>query len=560
MNSRNDFDEKEDEDMIKEEENKQKSDIQNINPSDLFKSSICFLLSFDEKITSIICKLKNNFSEIKFENKTIFFYEIFLSDIIKSKEIPIYINNIPYIIKVIDIKHVNFLFHHKIINQNNNLFTDMNNLDIEDEFNLFYQISLNKQKIDEKNDYLKFLLSNSLNILESEKIFSTFSFFLAIYNKYQDFDLLKKYINNIVSIGNLKKIKETKVLNQELYTLCKMITDVNFLDNNIKGNDKNIIFECLNNYQNFINSIGISIDLDNILVNSNTFSELLILLKYIPNIQAFFIFIYKHREKFMKKFQAEKRKIIIDKYFILNNIDNEELSEEFFYCVYKLKRYIDETYKFLIFDNSLNDALFTENILENLKQYILFYLINNNANKEKGGEIESSLYDNSKKGLLINIELLILGEIMNSIEYKKEDFWIYLIKEFNLEKVNNEFIEIIKIIKIDWNFIFEIENFDTIICQKLKTGKYNDKIFLSIFKFLENSDKNEIKNDKKSIIYNKFFHDMNDTILFLIKNKKFIFNHDIQEKLSKFIYLCDKRSQECSFFKAINEENINKSL
>ena len=179
MNSRNDFDEKEDEDMIKEEENKQKSDIQNINPSDLFKSSICFLLSFDEKITSIICKLKNNFSEIKFENKTIFFYEIFLSDIIKSKEIPIYINNIPYIIKVIDIKHVNFLFHHKIINQNNNLFTDMNNLDIEDEFNLFYQISLNKQKTDEKNDYLKFLLSNSLNILESEKIFSTCSFSLC---------------------------------------------------------------------------------------------------------------------------------------------------------------------------------------------------------------------------------------------------------------------------------------------------------------------------------------------------------------------------------------------
>ena len=214
MDSRKDLSQ----DKKKENEDKDNiSDNSSVKSRGRVKSIICFLLSINDEEDTIYCKLQNDSTEVEFENKKLVFYEIYLENKNKTKEIPIYIKNIPYIIKVFDIKDVNFLFHHKLINQSNNSSVNMNDLEIEDEFNIFYQICSTK------HSYLTSLLSDSLNILESEEAFSTFCFLLTISIKYPDYDSWNHNLYGITSIGNITKIKESDIKNKELYFLYKAL-------------------------------------------------------------------------------------------------------------------------------------------------------------------------------------------------------------------------------------------------------------------------------------------------------------------------------------------------
>ena len=123
-------------------------------PINKFKSSICFLLSYNyiSNTPDIICEKVTYLPvPIKYNNKSLFYYEISLDNNIKQNkmnEIKIFIDETPYSIRVYDIKQgKHFLLNEEMLNQNDNKLYKMNDLEIEDEFNIYYELYTDSKDI-----------------------------------------------------------------------------------------------------------------------------------------------------------------------------------------------------------------------------------------------------------------------------------------------------------------------------------------------------------------------------------------------------------------------------
>ena len=521
--------------------------------------SICFIYyNNEEKISAIkFDKYKVESSAIEYNNKKVSFYEIYIKNeyIYNNKiDISLYINKIQYKMQVTDIRYVkNFLFNHKIFNVKTKEENRLNWFDIEDEYNIYYKICSEK-KGEEQFPYLNSLHILLADILKSGSIQSSFSLFLKVYMQNSNMDL-ENCLNKIKIKGNLPKIDESKINNDKIYILYKILSDMESLSTGTNDNLKIILFECLQKYPNIINLIDITKYIPLLLEIAQTFSDLLIILKYIKDIKLFFNLILSHEVKIAKLSKIAKTTIKLDDFFEFNkfNCDDFINLRKNYDCIIKLKRYQEENYKFLSLNSSFKNFVPPEISLLSLEKLIFYYLINH-LNEEAivflSYNNRISIYSKDASSLS-NLELISYAEIMSIVTPKNISSLMNLIYSIDLDLVNKEFLEIFKMININWNDIFEHKDFILIISNKINSINMLNH-FLVFFEILE-----ILENKKKFAIYNQILAFINKRILYLFENSEVKLDQKSYEILSHFIYLCDKQSQKCLFFEFINEYTIN---
>ena len=223
-------------------------------PNKEYRISLCFLYyDNDENIPTVKCnKYDIKSLQIEYNNKKVPFYEIFLkNDNLNSNQIDIslYINKIEYLIHAVNIRYAkNFLFNYKIFNVKEKKECALNCFNIEDEFNIYYKYCLELKEIHQP-PYLNSLFSIRIDLLKSGNDYSSFSFFMKIYMINSNIDW-ENCIKKINIIGNLKEIDESKINNDKIYILFKILSDIESLETGINDKVKRTLFECLEKYPN----------------------------------------------------------------------------------------------------------------------------------------------------------------------------------------------------------------------------------------------------------------------------------------------------------------------
>lgn len=323
------------------------------------EESICFLLSFNNSQQKKFNCPDNKYEifEYHYNDKIVLFIEIFIGNKNRKdkKEIKILYDNIQYLIKVFDKKYLKrFLFQYSMINVKENKEYPMNDLEIEEEFDIHFKMAIKKEKR-EDFEYLFCLFAISKDILISNNKFSTFSFFLTLYTKKLDkyFCDYKLALKKIKHIGNIKKIDESNLHDLEIYVLYKIFTDFNALNNNITEYMKKALFECLKNYPNLIDLSEISKKIDVLIDISKTSTDILLITNYIKNIKDFLYIVYHNIKKLTKLFEFSKAQISLNRYFLTF----PECDDEFYFHLYQIKTIEEVNYKFLKLDCSPNDFI-----------------------------------------------------------------------------------------------------------------------------------------------------------------------------------------------------------
>ena len=416
-----------------------------------FPKKIYFLITFTTEPSIAIPKFKYDYSFSKFDSKKFAFIEVFVPNQKNElEEIQIFTGTLKYAIRDLDLKYpINFLFCHKMVIAGTNTAFSLNNFDIEDEFNIYFERGNDIKSKDDLTLYFNCLERTCFSILESGNQNSTFSLFLNLYiKKLTNFEI-NKCIKNIKHIGNLKKIKldEKSFDATWLFVLYKLLTDfVSFLKNTTDNRIKKLIFQCLDNFPNLINSLDIS-DYFGLLVNIVTScDEFNIIFHYIKSINLFVELISDNIEKFVKLFEFEKATINLNYFFKLENQNYEKFDELFYYHLYNIKRNESENFKFFLGYWNYYHLTNEKNELIKLKKIIFYYLITNlKKNKKIMALLEDkniSSYISNFGDKLSNLELIILGEILCATNKFESDLLKILITSINLNTINKNFLKI----------------------------------------------------------------------------------------------------------------------
>ena len=531
--------------------------------------SIFFILSIpDEKdlYSFSIQNFKYSHSIIEYENKKIVFIEVCVSEKNKQiKDIPILIGEKTYIIKSFKAKYKkNFLFQKKMISYNQ--LYNINNFEVEDELKIYYLMFINSDKYEE--EYFTYLTDEILDILESRNEYSTLSLNLIIYAMNDNilyFQRIKNCLKLVNHIGNINKLDAIKIKgDQEIFILYKMFKDFkSLLKDNLSIEMILNIFDSINNYPNLVKLLNIIDYIPDLIDISPTSKSLLSILKYIENINSFFEIIKIKKQKIMNLLKLGNEKIILNEFFDSNSLAYENFDELFYANLYSIKLTEKENYKFLSFNYSLDDILVTKSKAIKIKKLIFYYLIKG-LNTKKEEEIVYNMFDNLKSYmvkenflLFSNTEIIILGEIISKVSFKKSNSLKLLFELIDLDKIIEEFNYVFKTIKIDWFFIFEEKVFFiNLITKKISSSEIPHKMsfILDLLNKLGECTENKIKSI--NYIIEKTLNILQNRYIEYYKTNNGKFNKKDFEVISRLIYLCDKYGKNCSLLNIDNSDYV----
>ena len=315
-----------------------------------FKIKIIILFSHQNnkknKITFPDIDIHSNQIENITEKKdiSIELFELFINRYKEKFTLEIMIDNKEFILNVDKVtKKTNFLFDQKIIDKNTKEEKRLNCLNINEEFDIYYNY------FKDKND-LESLIKSTLALLDEEK-YSSFSFLFHIFSKCHHY-ISKLGINNILLKikykGNLSKYD-----NQNLYKsipeefhfspiliIYYIFNDIFKLKKFIDINENNIIttINFLYKYSNlFDKALEIFPAYSFLIDKAETIEKIKIVLKCSNNFSNF-IYMINEKKEHISKYITDKL-IIINDFFDLNNIFNEPFNNNFYKSLIELNEY-----------------------------------------------------------------------------------------------------------------------------------------------------------------------------------------------------------------------------
>ena len=441
-----------------------------------------------------------------------------------------------------------FLFNKDLIDEDNKKIGKLNCFDINEEFDLYYKFHSKEKNL--KN--LDFLISSAMNIIESDKEKSNFSFLVNIIMK-DSFNLIKsemleEILLNIKNKGDLTKIskdklyeiyncrKDTKIL--QIIILIYMILSEQNIDEIVKFLElKKIrvveLISYLDKFENlFKNSINIFPKYTFLFDYADSFNIIITIFKCSKNLTDF-IYSLNAKKEIIKSFldnekkeeeneidiiltemnndnekddkekKKEINKLILNNFFDLENAFNPEFDENFYMILNNIKEFEAKIKKKIFYIQDKFKQLDPHKFV--VKSFIKL-LIFSNIRDEKITFDQNMILKEIKKMILIKdsfnyVEIIeIIDILLNAYNKQQDDEFIEtiisLIKLIKFEKIKKELKPYFS--KIKWEIIFKSIYFKDVI-SKMISGFKNIDNFEFVFKIINKLIEKEenMENPKK---------------------------------------------------------------